>query len=169
MFKVILIATDLSDTSDHALDVAAQLASEHGSVLHLAHVIRDPATEPWAMEAFGADFGALLDETRSRAKRALMVRADRLRLPDGVQSEVAVGAPAEEIVRYAKAIAADLIVVGSHGRTSMQRVFLGSVADRVLRHAACPVLVVRPAPSTQTAIHQAAEPDATSVGVPAGR
>ena len=126
MFKVILIATDLSDTSEHASNVAAQLAREHGSRLHLAHVIRDPATEPWALEAFGADFGPLLEETRRRAKQAVVARADRLSLPDGVRSEILVGAPAEEIVRYAKEIAADLIVVGSHGRTSMERVFLGS-------------------------------------------
>ena len=163
MFKIILIATDLSDTSEYALNVAAQVAREHGSRLHLAHVIRDPATEPWALEAFGADFGALLEETRARAKQALVARADRLSLPDGVRSEILVGAPAEEIVRYANEIAADLIVVGSHGRTFMQRVFLGSVADRVLRHAACPVLVVRPAASTTTAIDHAAEPDATVV------
>ena len=54
MFNAILIATDLSDTSEHASNVAAQLAREHGSALHLAHVIRDPATEPWALDAFGA-------------------------------------------------------------------------------------------------------------------
>ena len=75
MFKVILIATDLSDTSEHALNVAAQLPREHGSKLHLVHVIRDPATEPWALEAFGATFDALLEEARARAKPALVARA----------------------------------------------------------------------------------------------
>ena len=144
MFKAILIATDLSDTSERALGTAVQLAREHGAALHLVHVIRDPATEPWALDAFGVDFDALLEQVHSRAQREV------------TGSAPAVGSPAAEIVRYATAIGADLIVVGSHGRRSIQRVFLGSVADRVLHEASCPVLVVRPAACAQLAVDDAA-------------
>jgi len=156
MFDAILIATDLSDTSERALDTALQLARAHGSALHLVHVIRDPATEPWAVDAFGVDFDALLEHVHSRAQREVTARVERLTLPGGKRARVLVGAPAAEILRYAKAIGADLIVVGSHGRRSIQQVFLGSVADRVLHEASCPVLVVRPAACAQLAVDDAA-------------
>ena len=101
MFDAILIATDLSDTSERALDTALQLARAHGSALHLVHVIRDPATEPWAVDAFGVDFDALLEHVHSRAQREVTARVERLTLPGGKRARVLVGAPAAEILRYA--------------------------------------------------------------------
>lgn len=146
MFKKILLATDLSDTSERALAAAVGLAREHNAALRIVHVLNDLATEPWAVEAYGVDFGALMAEMRSRARGGVAALVTRITPPlADVRAEVLVGKPAVEILRDAASTKADLLVLGSHGRGPVRRAFLGSVADRVLREAACPVLIVRPA------------------------
>jgi len=156
MFTNILVATDLSETSGRALAVAVQLARDHGAALRILHVVHDVASEPWAIEAAGVDFGALTAEVRDRAERDLAACVARINpAPERMTAEVLVGRPAAEIIRRAADLHADLVVVGSHGRGPLGRVFLGSVADRVLRESGCPVLVVRPAPAA-AAVHNAA-------------
>ena len=146
MFKKILVATDLSDTSERALAAAVELAREHDAALRIVHVVNDLATEPWAVEAYGVDFDALMAEVRSRAGADLVAQVTRIAPPlADVRAQVLVGKPAVEILRDAASTKADLLVLGSHGRGPVRRAFLGSVADRVLREAGCPVLIVRPA------------------------
>jgi nucleotide-binding universal stress UspA family protein len=144
MFKKILVATDLGDVSTQAVAVAAQLAREHESSLCVLHVIVDPMTQPWSAEAYGIDFPQLIEDIRRDALAQLkrLVASIKPALPI-VRTEVLVGVPASEMVRYAHEQSIDLIVVGTHGRGPVRRAFLGSVADRVLREAPCPVLIVR--------------------------
>ena len=157
MFKRILVATDLTKASERAFAVGVQLAREHGAALWIVHVVKDPATEPWALEAYGVDFGALTREGLAAAKRALAAHVERIIPPlQAVSAEVVLGNAVDEIVRYANEAKVDLIVVGSHGRGPVQRAFLGSVADRVLRLAICPVLLVRPATATAGTLEDAA-------------
>jgi nucleotide-binding universal stress UspA family protein len=119
----ILVATDFSEQADAALRVASTYARALGARIHLLHVIsRDEA-----------DVTGLLAD----AKAALG--------PDVPVSIASMGGdPAMEIVRHAASLGVDLIVLGTHGRTGVSRVLLGSVADRVMRAAPCPVLVVPP-------------------------
>ena len=145
MFKRILVATDLSDTSERALAAAVELAREHDAVLRIVHVVSDLSTEPWAVEAYGVDFDALMAEVCSRARGDLAALVTGITPPlADVRAQVLVGKPAVEILRDAASTRADLLVLGSHGRGPVRRAFLGSVADRVLREAGCPVLIVRP-------------------------
>lgn len=156
MFKRIVAATDLSETSDDALVTAVALAREDGAALRIVHVIRDPATEPWAIEAYGFDFSMLLAQARERARDDVAARVNRIldTAPDR-RIEIRVGVAAAEIVRYATEVSADLIVMGSHGRGLIGRALLGSVAQRVLHDAPCPVLVVRSAASGEGISHVA--------------
>jgi nucleotide-binding universal stress UspA family protein len=148
MFKKILVATDLDDASKDALDAAVVLARNQQAVLHIVHVLLDPLTQPWGADAYGINLPNLLAEMRRDASRALetVVSVTKNTVED-VRSGVLVGSPAAEIVRYATAEGVDLIVVGTHGRGPVPRAFLGSVADRVVREAPCPVLTVRRKPA----------------------
>ena len=120
----ILVATDFSDSAEAAFGVAVQYARALHARLHLLHI-------------FTAEE---IDVTRLLADAAAEAGPD---VPVTVAGTG--GDPAEEILRYATRLAIDLIVVGTHGRTGVSRVLLGSVAERVVRGARCPVLVV-PAP-----------------------
>jgi nucleotide-binding universal stress UspA family protein len=117
----ILVGTDFSDVADAALRMAARYARPLHARLHLLHV--------FSHDEVGV--------TRLLADAAAGVGDD---VP--VSIEATAGDPAREILRYADVHAIDLIVVGTHGRTGVSRVLLGSVADRVARHARCPVVVV---------------------------
>jgi nucleotide-binding universal stress UspA family protein len=122
---VILVPTDFSDGADAALDVAAQYARALRGRLCLLHVSAAGET----------DITQLLADAATRAGAGI---------PVTVSSTA--GDPAAEIRRYARHHPVDLIVVGTHGHTDTGREHLGSVADRVVRGARCPVLVV-PAPT----------------------
>lgn len=144
VFRTIVAAIDFSETSDDALQIACQLASSHGSELHLLHVIPDARQQAWSIEAPGLDFSALQQESIADAERMLGERAlPATTPPPAVVRRVVAGMPASrEIAQYAATHGADLIVVGSHGYGPVRRLVLGSVADRVVRMAPCPVLTV---------------------------
>ena len=145
MFRHILVATDLTNVSRNALARADALAREHRAHLHVLHVVRDPAHEPWTVEAYGIDWERLRAEARGNGRRALIAATRRLAC--GIRQtthETRVGAPADEILDYARRHAVDLIVVGTHGRGPLASVVLGSVAEAIVRQARCPVMVVPP-------------------------
>lgn len=144
MFKKILVATDLNEASRHAVAAAVRLAREQQASLHIVNVVLDPTSQPWAAEAYGIDLADMVDDMRRRGLQAIRRMIGEIKPPlPLVQPEVLVGPPATEIVRYAREHGIDLIVVGTHGRGPIRRAFVGSVAERVLREAACPVLIVR--------------------------
>jgi universal stress protein A len=139
----ILVPTDFSNTADAALDYATELAVRFGASIRLVHVFDDP---------FGAAF-YLPDvyvttppDVRERVLVDLRQRLDdRLLNIAAVPASSAVleGTAWQSIVDEARATAASLIVMGTHGRRGLSHALLGSVAERVLRMAPCPVLVVR--------------------------
>jgi len=157
MFTKILVATDLGKASREAVTAAAQLAREQRASLFALYVVRDPMTQPWSAEAYGIDLPRLTEDLRQGAVAELNALAASIK-PElrVVRAEVLVGAPASEIIRYAREQGVDLIVMGTHGRGPVRRAFLGSVADRVLREAPCPVLIVRPAVAGATEVLDAA-------------
>ena len=154
MFNRILVPTDFSPPSDAALEYARILAAKFGSSLQLLHVI----DEPNASSAFVADGYApnteniregMLMQARERLARALPL-THRARFH--VTSEALVGMPAATIVDYAAATGANLIVMGTHGRTGLAHLLMGSVAEHVVRTAPCPVLTVRQVTVAEEAI-----------------
>jgi nucleotide-binding universal stress UspA family protein len=141
----ILVPIDFSEFSRHALRYGCALAEKFGADLHLLNVV-EPYYPP--VPEAGMMLGEK-DEYLSGLKNA--AERELTRLPDPSQAKgvtvvrsVVAGPPFVEIVRYAREHAVDLIVVGSHGRSGLAHVLMGSVAERVVRKAGCPVLTVRP-------------------------
>lgn len=152
MFRQILVATDLTPVSRNAVKHADQLARDEGAHLHILHVVRDPATQPWVVESYGVDWDGLRGEARSKGRRALIAATRRLTRDTRLTTlETRMGAAADEILGYAKRHAIDLIVVGTHGRGRVASAFLGSVAEAVVRDADCPVMIVRAGPPRRRA------------------
>jgi universal stress protein A len=128
----VLAATDFSLCSLAALEYAEELARKFGAVLLLLHATGAPSMPAEVHERSG-----------EAAARALTRSVERLREHGlSVRGFLRPGSAAEEIVRTAKLEHASLIVMGTHGRTGITRVLMGSVAERVVREAACPVLTV---------------------------
>ena len=137
--KKILVATDFSDGSDEALDRAIEMAAASHASLEIMHVLELAEEFPFGSTYFDADYGALY----SNIDRQLTERAERARAA-GIACETKIidGGAVNEITRRGRAIDADLIVVGTHGRTGLAHALMGSVAERVVRRASCPVLTV---------------------------
>ena len=140
--KRILVPTDFSECSDAALKYGRALNETFGATLHLLHVVQDPYTQPWAAEAFPTPLGEMLVQWETQARQRLATL-----LPEGDRTGAViatiVGSPFYEIVRYATEQQIDLIVIGTHGRGPLGHMLLGSVAEKVVRKAPCPVLTVR--------------------------
>jgi len=146
--KKILVPTDFSEPSAHALSTAIDFARVLQATIELVHVYVEPvyvlpppvdlAIFPFNVADLMVKMQASLDAERDRVQAA------------GVACEAAMlsGKAAPEIVARAKATGADLIVMGRHGRSGLEHALLGSVAERVVHHTPCPVLVV-PTPRAQ--------------------
>jgi universal stress protein A len=133
-FSNILCPVDLDQNSLAAISVAAELARDRNATLHLLHVL------PLAIrEAFS------FKEMESQA-RTKLERLGHQKLKAGTRYELLVvtGEPAIEVLQAATRLGIDLIVMATHGRRGVRRLVLGSVAERVVREAACPVLTVKP-------------------------
>jgi nucleotide-binding universal stress UspA family protein len=142
--KNVLVATDFSEPSTVALDYGRELARTYEATLHVLHVTEDLR---WrfaadATPAFPADAQEEIEASARARVNALLTDEDRAQLHAraGVQTAVS---PAESIVEHAKTETIDVIVIGTHGRSGFSRVLMGSVAERVVRLAPCPVLTVR--------------------------
>lgn len=141
-FKTILVATDFSRSSEHALEYAQGLAKSFGGTLHLLHVVPDPVLASAWSEAYAYDLTALGERLRVEAAQQLAARAQSIR-DVSVTTEAIIGVPATLISFTAAERGVDLIVMATHGRSGLSHLFLGSVAERVVRTAPCPVLTVR--------------------------
>lgn len=140
----ILVPVDFSPHSDHALNYAITLGKRFGSCVELLHVVEDPfASGGWGAEGYLSD----LDGLRERALEDARRRIEACRTALGadatpVVTTVRMGHVAQTIVEYAKNVDAGMIVMGTHGRTGLAHFIIGSVAERVVRLAPCPVLTV---------------------------
>jgi nucleotide-binding universal stress UspA family protein len=136
VLKHILVATDFSPASDAALTYGRALATAFGGSLRVLHVAENSFLRPTA-----TDPNTLLAAVIRRAE-GLLTAEDRVRL--GARAVVETSDhPPEAIVGYARSAGIDLIVMGTHGRSTVARVLVGSVAERVVRTAPCPVLTVK--------------------------
>ena len=140
----ILLPVDFSAHSDRAIEYAMTIGTHFGACVELFHVVEDPfESGGWGSEVYMSD----LDGLRERALEDAKVRLETCRssIPAGsfaVVATVRMGHVAQTIVDYAKTVQADLIVMGTHGRTGLAHLIIGSVAERVVRLAPCPVLTV---------------------------
>jgi nucleotide-binding universal stress UspA family protein len=135
-FRTILHPTDFSPAAEFAFQLAGSLARDHGAELILLHVNPPKAADEIAVEV---QKEMLWEEFHRLERTDPHVRNLRIR------TEFVEGDPGREILRVARETGADLIVMGTHGRTGLTRLLTGSVAEHVLRKAPCPVLTVKTA------------------------
>lgn len=151
--KRIVVATDFTENSLPALEMAFNLSLETQATLYLVNVLEIPAITAPPMAAMHIP----IEEMREGA----LERLEQL-IPENWESEaqietaVLTGPPADTIADFAEEKGADMIIVGTHGRKGLARVFLGSTAESLLREAPCQVLVVKPKHSTEAA-HESLE------------
>ena len=144
--RSILVPTDFSECAGHALAPAAALARLMKARLICLHVVEPvvptvgftPVAEPLPV----ADISEHLEDSATRELPKIARQEECVGLE--VEDVITHGEAASEIVRVAKERGADLIVISSHGRTGLGRILFGSTAESVVRHAPCPVLVVKP-------------------------
>lgn len=142
--STILVATDFSEASDAALNYAKSLATAFGATVHVLHVLEDLAAHAWTTEVYVAALPGVHEEMEKQARERLdayLTPAER----EAFKAQLALrtGSAFVEIVRHARDVKADLLVMGTHGRGAIAHMLLGSVAERVVRKAPCPVLTVR--------------------------
>jgi nucleotide-binding universal stress UspA family protein len=143
--KHILVATDFSEASDAACAYGRELASRFGATLHVLHVVQTFPPGAFGTEGFSVIGPELQQQMEGDARRRLKDLV--LDAYDGgpaiTPAVVTAAAPAAAIIEYANEYRVDLIVMGTHGRGAFAHLLMGSVAERVVRLAACPVLTVK--------------------------
>jgi nucleotide-binding universal stress UspA family protein len=151
MFKprVILHPTDYSDTSAYALQIAADLARLHQATILVLHVAETLGPE-------NVTYGEAISELEPAGYRRRLEEDLRRQVPapsgTSIQYLLSEGDPSREIDRVAREHYADLIVMGTHGRTGLSRLLTGSIAEEIIRTASCPVLVIKiPVPNAKSA------------------
>lgn len=135
--KRVLVPVDFSDSSAEAIRTGLEMV-EKPSDLHLLHVLVSlDSVSP------GVIWGDVSDRKRKAEAQKFFEKFLKKLKVGGVTTVIRIGDPGSEVTEYARAENADLIVIPSHGYHGLKRVFLGSVAERVVRQAPCPVLVLR--------------------------
>jgi universal stress protein A len=140
--KNILVPTDFSDFSQRALEYAVPLAKKFGAKITLFHAV-EPAYYP-GNEVMPIELEEMTESMTSEGKRMLeQIREEDI--PSDIDSKelVTLGRAYNEIILAASSEHADIIVIATHGYTGLKHILMGSTAERVVRHATCPVLVVR--------------------------
>ena len=143
--KIILVPTDFSTYADKALSLAVDIAKQYSSRIYLLHVI-GPLLQCAADYCFDPRTMALV-ESEAVTSAGKMMQSRLGNVPEAgtvdIVSDIRQGTPYEEILKAQQEKKADLIVMSSHGQTGILRHLLGSVAEKVMRQAKCPLLLVR--------------------------
>ena len=140
--RSILVPTDFSEAANAAKAYATVLADSFGATLHILHVIPDPLAMGWGVDA------AYLPQLLERTERTVREQLEGTLRPEErakfrVQLAVETGTPVDRIIEYAQKHRIDLIVMGTQGRGTVERMWIGSVTQGVLRRASCPVVSVQ--------------------------
>jgi len=143
-YKKVLFCTDFSENADYAFDYAFGIAKRDSSLLYILHILAENPYKAYAdVMITGEDLEKLqkaIEEDLDNKFRDHYVK----KIEDGIKFEIVTisGREDEEILKFAKKENVDIIVMGTHGRTGIEHVFFGSVAEKVLRHSPFPVFVI---------------------------
>lgn len=143
-WRRILVTTDFSPASLAAVRYARALAQLRNAALTVLNIV-EPLHVDWKMDTTKQQRGARAEAARAMARLAA---AELCVLPNA-RTELRPGPPAEAIAEFARVMQADLLVIATHGRSGLARALMGSVAEHVVRHAPCPVLVIRCDPAAE--------------------
>ena len=136
----ILVATDFSPPAEHALDYAIELANKLGAKVHLVNVIGIPT---YGVPELGLAISSSVMDSVVKSSQSELDKLVAARAPTKIEAMLRTGDARDVIINTAVEVGAQLIVMGTHGRRGVSRALLGSVAESVVRHAPCPVLIVR--------------------------
>ena len=142
--RSVLVPIDFSEPSEKALDYAVSLAKQFGAKLTLLSVIEPFPTPDFAYYPLVMENDKMVAETKKRLEQVPVKAGVKKELIE--KTLVRNGVPFKEITAAARSLKVDLIVISTHGYSGLAHVFMGSTAERVVRHAECPVLVVRGRP-----------------------
>lgn len=151
--RQILFSTDFSAPSRHALEYAVALTEKFGAELHVLHVVEEPTLPVHGSKYAWAVGDDIVPKIVDQAKLELALAVPEhhlLAIDRRLVREIRVGHPVTEIVNYAEQKEMDLIVIGTHGRSGISHLLLGSVAEKVVRLAKCPVFSIHPPAATRT-------------------
>ena len=140
-FKKILITTDFSECAAHAVDTGLTLAKQSGAKVQLVHIVEPAAAAPIALAGLIPE-GQIIERLEDNAREQLGKLIKERGAGTEIEPVVATGPPATDIARIAERTGTDLIVIATHGRTGLKHTLMGSVVERLLRYAPCPVLVI---------------------------
>ena len=147
MYKRVIFTTDGSKFAEESLPYAVDLAKQCGAELEILSIIENPVFygTPEATALYDAEFYRSLAAELEKLAQGAVDRARKQAAEAGVMASAKIrrGSPADEVVGEAKDWQADAIVLSTHGRTGLGRIFLGSVANAIVHHAPCPVLLHR--------------------------
>jgi nucleotide-binding universal stress UspA family protein len=143
MYTNVLVPTDGSAGSDRIVEHAAELADEHGATLHLLYVVDTASFAGLPMDSSVEGIAAALEEEGRTSLEDATATVERVAPGVAVERAIREGSPATEIIEYARDGDCDLVAMGTHGRGGLNRLLLGSVAERVVRNSSVPVLTVR--------------------------
>ncbi len=141
----VLFPTDFSELSLQAMKYARNFAETFKAELHVINVVDEAALYWTAVAPNSVPIGPSIDELTDIAENEMQkfVQAHLADLKAPMVTEVLTGRPFMEIIKYARDHAIELIVIGTHGRSGLHHVLLGSVAEKIVRKAPCPVLTIR--------------------------
>jgi nucleotide-binding universal stress UspA family protein len=144
----ILVPVDFSDNSQKAARYATEMARTLGGKVYVVHVIHQriiDSTQELSVKGYKGEFVEVMRSmVQSRKNDLDQFIPEAWRADLDVEFEIRKGKPADEIIKFAKEKNVDLIIVGTVGRSALQAAFTGSVANNLVNHAPCPVMVVRP-------------------------
>ena len=147
-FRNIVLTTDLSANADAAMPYALELAFKFGGTVHLVHVFEDILYTGFVVAdgSVGYDPAVWLQEAEKDRKNHLQALASSMAPPDNVRviPHYLRGNPITEVLKFAKMINADCIVISTHGRTGFSHLLSGSIAEKIVRTSSCPVLTIKP-------------------------
>ncbi|MDZ4707073.1 MAG: universal stress protein [Saprospiraceae bacterium] len=146
--KKVLCPVDFSDLSEETLEIAIQLAEKYGSAFHLIYVLPRPNFYDWTLTGMSnLVLDDWFDETKKEVQKKIKAQVDLIQKEHPfLQPTFEISDkmdPVEGILEAAKIKKSDLIIMGSHGRRGLNRVLMGSVAESVLRHAPCAVMIYK--------------------------
>jgi nucleotide-binding universal stress UspA family protein len=143
-FKKVLFCTDFSENADYAFEFAHSIAKGNEGFLYILHVIPDNPRRAYVTTYIDQETLEELDQSVKQDVGNSHKEHYVNKIENGIPFEVVtkMGREDEEIIEFAEQVKADIIVLGTHGRTGIQRVLFGSVAEKVLRHSPYPVFVI---------------------------
>lgn len=138
----IVVPIDFMKSTDKLVDYAVLMAEKLSAVIHFVHVVSFPAGDAMVGAPFATEYeGKIL--TNAQTRMLDLIEDNKEKNPN-CNGEVVVGDPVDKIVEIAGAKDSNLIIIGTHGAKGLEKILLGSVAERVLKRAHCPVLIMNP-------------------------